>query len=71
MKISTWNIERPTKSAKRLSLIKECLKSIDSDILILTETNVAVQLGGEYTAFHTVTLPEPYYKEGERRATDF
>ena len=76
MTIATWNIERPTKTTKRIPLIIECLKEIDPDILILTETNEFIDLGNEYQIFHT-TKPaqpnphtsKPYYKEGERRVS--
>jgi endonuclease/exonuclease/phosphatase family metal-dependent hydrolase len=67
MKIATWNIERPVKTSKRIPLIIDCLKKIDADILILTETNEVIDLGKEYTAFHTSKLSESYYKEGEKR----
>jgi endonuclease/exonuclease/phosphatase family metal-dependent hydrolase len=69
MKIATWNIQRPTKASKRIPLITDCLKKIDADILILTESNEAVYLGEEYQYFHTTILSEPYYKEGERRSS--
>ena len=67
MKIATWNIERPTSSSKRLPLIIERLKQVDADILILTETNDTIDLGENYTTFHTSELIETFYKAGEKR----
>lgn len=71
MKIATWNIERPTKTAIRIRKIIDCLQIIDPDILILTETNVAVHLGETYNYFHTEILLETFYKDGERRTSIF
>jgi exonuclease III len=71
MTIATWNIERPTKTTKRISSITACLKEINPDILILTETNEFIDLGNEYQIFHTSRPVESFYKEGERRASIF
>lgn len=48
MKIATWNIERPTKTTNRIKRIIHSLQEVDPDILILTETNEAVNLGETY-----------------------
>jgi len=69
MKIATWNLERPNKSANRNQSIVDCLTKIDADILILTETNEIIDLGCTYNYFHTAKLGGPYYKEGERRTS--
>lgn len=69
MKIATWNIERPTKTTRRMPAILACLKEINPDILILTETNECIDLGEEYQVFHTSKLTAPPFKEGERRTS--
>jgi hypothetical protein len=69
MKIAAWNIERPIKTSKRIPVIIACLKEIDPDILILTETNECIDLGDEYNVFHTGKPSEDFYKEGERRTS--
>lgn len=69
MKIATWNIERPGKTAGKIKGITECLSLIDADILILTETNTAVHFGNAYTYHHTEILQESFYTEGERRTS--
>ena len=69
MKIATWNIERPNKSTFKKKSIIQCLKIINADILILTETNEIINWGETYNYFHTSKLEESYYKEGERRVS--
>ena len=69
MKIATWNIERPTESGKRNKAIIQQLNEIDADILILTESNHFIHLGGNYKYFHTSLLSANFYKEGERRVS--
>jgi len=69
MKIATWNLERPKKTGPRLQQQIKCLKEIDADILILTESNEAVFLGDDYNYFNTDILEESFYKEGERRTS--
>jgi len=69
MKIATWNIERPKKTGIRVPRIIECIRKVEPDILILTETNEAVYLGEEYNYFHSNILQESFYKEGERRTS--
>jgi endonuclease/exonuclease/phosphatase family metal-dependent hydrolase len=69
MKIATWNIERPIRTAGRIKRIIECLKEVDADILILTETNTAVHFGDVYTYHHSEILQESFYKDGERRTS--
>lgn len=71
MTIATWNIERPAKTAKRILFVAACLKELNPDILILTETNEFIDLGNEYQIFHTVKPVESFYKEGERRVSIF
>lgn len=67
--LATWNLERPQKTSKRIPAIIDCIKKINPDILVLTETNEFIDLGEEYHCFHTSILPMPYYKEGERRVS--
>lgn len=69
MTIATWNLERPQKTSKRLPAIIDCIKKINPDILVLTETTEFIDLGEEYHFFHSAKLPIPYYKEGERRVS--
>ena len=69
MKIATWNVERPIKTFRRIRSMTDCLQEIDPDILVLTESNVAVNLGENYNYLHTEILQESFYKEGERRSS--
>ena len=76
MKIATWNIERPKSSTITKNVrILEALKEVDADILVLSETNSAINLGREYTAFSTAPLVETaeedgvQYGKGETRVT--
>lgn len=69
MKIATWNIERPTKTGTRIQHLINCLKEIDADILILTESHEGISLGDDYNYFHTDILKETFYKEGEKRTS--
>ena len=71
MKIATWNIERQTSSNKKFITIIDTLKAINADILILTETNEEIELGEQYSSFHTSKPVESFYKEGETRVTIF
>lgn len=68
MKIATWNVARPTKNSKRIPEILEHIKNVDSDILVLTETNELLDLGNAYNCFYS-TKPQDdnNYKEGETR----
>jgi exonuclease III len=71
MKIATWNIERQAKSNKKFSSIIDTLKTINADILILTESNEEIDLGEQYSTFHTSKPFEIFYKEWETRVTIF
>ena len=53
MKIATWNLQRPTKFGRKTNPIIETLKSLNADILVLTETNDCIQLGTDYQVFNT------------------
>ena len=46
MKILTWNLERPKKANQD---ILEKLAELDADVLILTETNSAINPGEKYS----------------------
>ncbi len=69
MTIATWNLERPQKTSKRIPAIIDCIKKINPDILVLTETTEFIDLGEDYHFFHSAKLPATYYKEGERRVS--
>jgi len=69
MKVATWNLERPKSNSFRNLKIIEILEELDADILIITENNDAINLGGKYFHFHTDELPKPYYSSGERRSS--
>lgn len=70
MKILTWNIERVKKGADKILL---SLSQFDADILILTETNSAINPGNLYHSFPTKELPPHHdginYESGENRTT--
>lgn len=69
MKIATWNIERPTKNDKRIPLILDVLKTVNADILILTETSEFLSLDNAYNFFHSTNAKETFYTEGEKRVS--
>jgi hypothetical protein len=76
MKISVWNLMRPnSKTIYRNSLFVEKLNEIDSDIIILTETNTIIDFGDKYFSVSTKPLPKLFdkyiYEEGENRVTIF
>jgi endonuclease/exonuclease/phosphatase family metal-dependent hydrolase len=67
-RIATWNLERPrekgwVKNQRRLNQIHE----IGADLWVLTETNTAVSLQGDYESVASIQ-PE-YYTVGENLAT--
>ncbi len=70
MKILTWNLERPKKVNQ---LILDKLAELDADILILTETNSAINLSEKYSFVSTKSLEKGFdgidYKIGENRTT--
>ena len=70
MKILTWNLERPKKANQD---ILEKLAELDADILILTETNSAINPGEKYSFVSTKSLEKGFdgidYKIGENRTT--
>ncbi len=70
MKILTWNLERPKKVNH---LILKKLSEFDADILILTETNSAINLGKKYSFVSTDSLFSGFdgidYIIGENRTT--
>jgi endonuclease/exonuclease/phosphatase family metal-dependent hydrolase len=75
LKIATWNLERPTATSKNNSSIISILKKLDADILVLTETNAAINPGAEYIGIATTdlhaneVLDKDFYKKGENRTT--
>ena len=71
MKIATWNVERPTKNGKKTPEILKELKIINADILVLTETDIFIDLGKEYFVAHTEKDTQNYFRAGERRVSIF
>ena len=71
MKIATWNLERPTKSGHKSKAIMDYLKSLNADILVLTETNEFIDLGADYQVFHTDIFLDKKYKPktGDRQVS--
>ena len=57
MKLLTWNIESPAITANKKAAIIKKLEELDADIIIVTETNEAIELAEEYHVYHT-----PYLK---------
>ena len=59
MKIATWNVKRPyprsRKNPKRIRLLLE----LNADIIVLTETHSAIDLGSRYSGHQT----EPSYRK--------
>ena len=76
MKISVWNLMRPNSGTiERNKLFLNSLQELDSDIVILTETNSIIDLGDKYYSLSTLPLPENIdevkFKYGENRVTIF
>ena len=74
LKIVTWNLMRPnTKTYNRNSVFHETLRSLDADIIVLTETNGLMDLGNDYFLSKTKALPSDHegfpYSDGENRTT--
>lgn len=69
MRIATWNVER-LKHHKQLDEIKQVCLQCHADILVLTETDLRIELPYQY-CFSTASLPAPYYKSTERRVSIF
>lgn len=74
MKISTWNLMRPTnQTLSRNDIFNDTIKKANSDILILTETNSCINPGPEYFSISTASLPKDFegfkYHNNENRAT--
>ena len=73
MKIATWNVERPSKSSPKTIEIINILKSLNADIIVLTETSEFIDLGKEYNVIHTAIIQDTRaaYKPDERRVSIF
>src|SRR6185437_3938098 len=81
--ISTWNLERPTRSGRKNEDIQNVLKKEDSDFIILTETNSCINLSEDYpyhiasqdlsSEAHPFSEGEPgiLYQKGENRTSIF
>jgi len=76
LRIATWNLGRPTfaTQAKNDSLL-ETLRTVDADILVLTETNSCIDPGEVYASFASTCLFQSLaigaeeYQPGENRVT--
>lgn len=66
MKIATWNIER-LKHGSRLPDIKEAIRNVDADILILTEADRTLKLPEYDFQLQTDDLESDDYDDTERR----
>lgn len=53
-RIAIWNIERPKNTSSKTKLVLDQIKTIDEDIIVLTETSNAVQLEPYYNAIKSV-----------------
>ncbi|MGC4129583.1 MAG: endonuclease/exonuclease/phosphatase family protein [Bergeyella sp.] len=76
MKILSWNIERPKIHQKeKIGFIKELILSENPDIIFLTETNLCLDFGTEYSGIHSKKLPDFHdgqkYGEKENRISIF
>ena len=71
MKIATWNLQRPTKNGKKTTDIIEVLKKINADIIVLTESDIFIELGNDYFVRHTEKDKQEYFRDGERRVSVF
>jgi hypothetical protein len=76
LKIATWNLDRPKTSAKlQNDLFLETLRSVDADILVLTETSSCIDLSEKYVPFPSASLFQSLsvggeeYEQGENRVT--
>ncbi len=47
-KISTWNVDRPRLNTEKTKLILEKIYETNSDIIVLTETSNAIDLGTDF-----------------------
>ena len=52
-RVANWNLERPQKVSKKLTLALEKIHEINPDIIILTETGSLVDLSPEYSVSQT------------------
>ena len=41
-KIATWNVERPKKGTEKIALFMEIIKVVNSDFLVLTESDISI-----------------------------
>lgn len=57
LRIATWNLERPSPRSRKNPLREELLRSLDADIVILTETTRALTLAPEYGSAFTQPSP--------------
>jgi exonuclease III len=76
VKIATWNLDRPklakTPSSRNAEMVKH-LEREDADLLILTETNSAIDLQKTYKAslpsLNLLNTGDSNYTQGENRTT--
>ncbi len=76
MKILTWNLKRPnSRTVSRNKEFLDILNGSNADIIVLTETNLQINLGAEYFVRSTLDLAENFegidYAKNENRVTIF
>ena len=64
MRIVNWNVERPAISSPKNAIRIEHLLSLQPDIVVLTETSTSVDLGPDFSGFHSSPSPRKP-REGE------
>lgn len=42
LRVATWNVERPHEQGRKNGVIREKLRELDADLLVLTETHAAI-----------------------------
>jgi exonuclease III len=76
MRIANWNVERPSLKSPKNALRVDHLLNLKADLVVLTETSTAVDLGPDYVGIHTNPSPRKP-REGEAvaaiwvRASDY
>ena len=76
MKILSWNIERlKSQQNDKIDFIKNLVKSVNPDIIFLTETNLNLSFGTEYFQLNSIELPNFHdnqkYENSENRISIF
>ncbi len=61
MTLTTWNLDHPAQATRRFNAIRDHLLDLDSDVLILTEANAALDLPGYQAVFSEAS---PFIRRG-------